>query len=129
MTLSALYGILADVVVLGHFAFIVFVLFGGLLALRWRWMPWIHIPAMVWGMAVEIFGWICPLTPLENLLLRAGDSGGYSGGFLEYYLIPIIYPTGLTRDLQIFLGIGLLAVNFVIYLVVWRRRRNPDLRE
>jgi len=117
------------VVVLGHFVFIVFVLFGGLLALRWHWMPWVHIPAMVWGMAVEVFGWICPLTPLENFFLRAGDSGGYSGGFIEHYLLPVIYPVGLTRELQLFLGIGLLLVNLVIYLVVWRRRRNTDLQE
>jgi hypothetical protein len=118
-----LYRILADLVVLTHLAFIVFVLLGGLLALRWRWMPWVHLPAAFWGALVAFFGWFCPLTPLENSLRRASGSAGYSGGFIEHYVVPIIYPTELTRELQVFLGLFVLAVNLAIYIVVWRRLR------
>jgi len=118
-----LYRILADVVVLVHLAFIIFVILGGLLALRWRWVPWVHLPAATWGAAVELFGWFCPLTPLENFLRTAGDSAGYSGSFLEHYLLPVIYPAGLTRELQLLLGCGVVVVNLLIYVRVWRRRR------
>ena len=114
---------LADLVVLIHFAFIIFVMLGGLLALRWRRAPWLHLPAAIWGVAVELFGWYCPLTPLENALRRAGGSSGYAGGFIERYLLPVIYPTELTRQLQLVLGAGLVGLNLAVYLVVWRRRR------
>lgn len=116
-----LYKILAELVVLIHLAFILFALFGGLLTLHWRWMPWIHLPAVTWGAAVEAFGWFCPLTPLENILRHAGGSVGYSGGFSEQYLIPIIYPEDLTRELQLFLGLGLVIINLIVYLLVWYR--------
>jgi len=118
------YRFLADGVALSHFAFIVFVLFGGLLALRWRWVPWIHLPAAAWGASIEFWGWICPLTPLENFLRRAGGSGGYSGGFIERYLLPIIYPTQLTREIQLLLGCSLVLLNIVIYISVWRQFRR-----
>jgi hypothetical protein len=118
-----LYRALADLVVLTHLAFIVFALVGGLLALRWRWVPWVHLPAAAWGASVEVFGWFCPLTPLENWLRRASGSDGYSGGFIERYLVPIIYPAELTRELQLLLGSFLVVVNLAIYLAVWRRRQ------
>ena len=92
-----LYQALADLVVLIHVAFILFALLGGLLALRWHWMPWAHLPAVCWGTAVEIFGWFCPLTPLENSLRRASGAAGYSGGFIERHLLPMIYPAEFTR--------------------------------
>lgn len=118
-----LYRVLADLVVLAHLAFIVFALLGGMLALRWRWMPWAHLPAALWGALVEFFGWFCPLTPLENSLRRASGTAGYSGGFIEHYIIPIIYPAELTREVQVFLGLAVLAVNLAIYLMVWHRFR------
>jgi len=124
-----LYRALADLVALTHLAFIVFALFGGLLALRWRWIPWAHIPAAAWGAAVEFFGFFCPLTPLENSLRRAGGATGYSGGFIERYLMPIIYPEGLTRELQLLLGFALVVLNLAVYLVVWRRFRSRKVQD
>lgn len=124
-----LYQVLADSVVLAHLAFIVFVLFGGLLTLRWRWMPWIHLPAAIWGAVVVLFGWICPLTPIENALRHASGSAEYSVGFVEHYIVPVIYPTELTRSLQFFLGVIVLAVNLAIYWLIWRRLRVDEGRE
>jgi hypothetical protein len=116
------YPLLADILVLLHFAFIVFAVCGGLLALRWRWAPWIHIPAVAWATFVEWSGRICPLTPLEQLLRRAGGGSNYSGGFIEHYVIPVIYPAQLTRETQLVLGIGLLSLNLITYWLVWRSR-------
>ncbi len=116
--------ILADLVVVVHFGFIVFVILGGLLALRWRRAIWLHLPAAAWGFAIEVFGWICPLTPLENRLRRASGEAGYPGGFIEHYLIPVMYPAGLTRGIQWVLAGLVVLVNVVVYAVVWRRRRN-----
>ncbi len=124
-----LYRTLADLVALTHLAFIVFALFGGLLALRWRWVPWAHVPAAAWGAAVEFFGCFCPLTPLENSLRRASGSAAYSGGFIERYLIPIIYPEELTRGLQLLLGCLLVVLNLAVYFVVWRRRRTRKVQD
>ena len=118
------YRALADLVVLIHLAFVIFTLLGGLLALRWRWVPWAHIPAAAWGVAIESFGWLCPLTPLENWLRHTGGADGYSGGFVEHYIIPVVYPAELTRELQLLLGAGVLALNLGIYYVVWRRQRR-----
>jgi hypothetical protein len=118
--------VLADVVVLLHLLFILFMLLGGLAALRWRWFPWIHLPAALWGVYLEISGRVCPLTPLEIWLRQKGGSSGYEGGFVEHYLLPIIYPAALTREVQLLLGIGLLGVNIVVYAIVRRlaiRRR------
>ena len=123
-----LYQAAADVVVLIHLAFIVFALLGGLLALRWRWGPWIHLPAAAWGAAIEFFGWFCPLTPLENTLRRAGGAAGYASGFIEHHVVPIIYPAELTRDLQLVLGCGVVTLNLGIYLAVWRRSRSQRIR-
>ena len=114
----------ADFVVLLHFAFIVFVVFGAVLVSRWPRVMWLHIPAAVWGAWIEFYGWICPLTPLENRLRIAAGEAGYSGGFIEQYLIPVVYPDELTRWVQIFLGVAVVAINLVVYgLIVARRVR------
>ena len=121
-----LYRLLADAVVVVHCAFVVFVVAGGLLALRWPRVLWVHAPAAVWGALIEFAGWICPLTPLENELRRRGGEAGYAGGFIERYLLPVIYPAQLTRTTQMVLGALVLAVNVAVYAVVIRRReRRP----
>jgi hypothetical protein len=112
---------LADLVVLVHLAFIIFVVLGSGLALRWRWIPWVHLPAVLWAALLEFWGWICPLTPLETWLRRAGGASGYSGGFIGHYVVPIVYPAALTRDAQIALGILVCAINASIYMALWRR--------
>lgn len=122
------YRILADLIAFVHLAFIVFAILGGLLALRWHWIPWVHLPAAVWGAAVEFFGWVCPITPLENSLRRASGSAGYSGGFIEHYLMPVIYPEGLTREWQLLLGCVVVVLNLAVYLAVWRRHRADKAR-
>lgn len=114
----------ADAVLLLHLAFIVFVVLGGILCFRWRWMPLVHLPAAGWGVFIELSGRICPLTPLENMLrLRAGQSG-YAGGFIEHYLLGLIYPAGLTRDWQFILAAIVILANIAIYagLVIKRRK-------
>lgn len=122
-----IYRLLADLVVTLHFLFIVFVALGGLLALRWRWFPWLHLPAAAWGGFVEVSGRICPLTPLENRLRRAAGGSGYESDFIEHYLFPMIYPAGLTREIQMALAAILVVLNVVIYAVVWRSRRQAQL--
>lgn len=119
-----LYRILADLVVLAHLGFIGFVVFGGLLALRWRWMPWLHLPAVTWGIFIELTGRICPLTPLENALRRAGGLAEYSQSFIERYVVPVVYPAELTRELQLTMGLALIGLNALIYAyLAWRRWR------
>jgi hypothetical protein len=118
-----LYGILAGVIIVAHFLFIAFVAAGGLLVLRWPRLAWVHLPAVVWGVVVELTGWICPLTPLENYLRRLGGSSSYSGGFIEQYLIPIIYPTNLTAATQYILGGLVIVVNLILYFLVIRKQR------
>ncbi len=113
----------ADILALVHLGFVVFVTFGALLALRWPRLAWIHIPAALWGAAIEFGGWICPLTPLEGWLRRQGGEAGYGGGFVENYLIPILYPGVLTRQIQIGLGLAVLVLNLGIYAIVVRRHR------
>ncbi|WP_041655852.1 DUF2784 domain-containing protein [Azoarcus sp. KH32C] len=114
----------ADVVVLIHAAFIVFVVAGGLLVLRWPRVAWLHLPAALWGATIEIVGGICPLTPLENALRRAAGESGYAGGFVEHYLLPLIYPAALTRELQLGLGLGVMLLNVLLYGVVATRRQR-----
>lgn len=118
------YRIFADLVVFLHFAFIIFSLLGGLLVLWQKWIAYIHIPAAIWGSLIVIQGWVCPLTPLENYLRMAGGSEGYSGGFIANYIAPIIYPEGLTRELQVNLGFMALGINLAIYFYVIYRRRS-----
>ncbi|WP_394561178.1 DUF2784 domain-containing protein [Aquipseudomonas alcaligenes] len=116
----------ADAVVLLHLLFILFVLGGGLLVLRWPRLALLHLPAAAWGVAVELLHLYCPLTPLENQLRRAAGEAGYAGGFVEHYLIPLIYPAGLTPQIQLWLGALVLAVNLPVYgWLLWRlcRRR------
>lgn len=115
------YRIVADLVVILHLAFVAFVLFGGLLALRWRRVVWVHLPAAVWGAVVEFSGWICPLTPLEIWLRMQGGKSGYRSDFLEHYALPLLYPSGLTREVQVALGAVVLAVNLATYGWIWRR--------
>ena len=103
----------ADLVVLAHLGFIVFVVLGGLLAFRWKWLPWLHIPAMAWGGFIELSGGICPLTPLENTLRRAAGLREYSQSFIEQYIVPLVYPVGLTRELQIVMGLVLIGLNIL----------------
>lgn len=113
----------ADFVVLLHLLFILFVIFGGLLALKWPKIAWLHVPAALWGTLIEFCGWICPLTPLENALRRAGDRGAYSGGFIDNYIMPIIYPPGLTRETQWLLGAAVALLNIAVY-ALWLTRRK-----
>ena len=114
--------ILADAVLILHLAFVLFVVLGAFLVLRRRKLIWVHLPVVIWGALIEFAGWICPLTPLENWLRARGGDRGYSGGFIDHYLGALIYPEGLTRELQWFLGVFVLAINAAIYLQVWRRR-------
>jgi hypothetical protein len=120
-----MYRILADLVVGLHFAFVVFVVAGGLLVLRWPKLAYLHIPVAVYGAAIEFVGWICPLTPLENSLRRQAGEAGYSTGFLEHYLLPVLYPSALTRDIQLLLGAAVIGINLFIYVYVFRRSRGP----
>ena len=119
-------GLLADLLVALHLAFILFTLFGGLLALRWPRAPWVHLPATAWGAFVELTGRVCPLTPLENALRAAAGEATYQGDFIGRYLAAAVYPAGLTPAIQATLGALLLLVNLGIYVLVWRRRtRRP----
>ena len=110
-----IYSLLADLMVIVHLAFILFVVLGGLLVLRWRWIIYLHIPAAIWGAMIEFKGWICPLTPWENQLRQAGGEAGYPGGFIAHYLIPVIYPEGLDSTVQFVLGLFVLLVNGIVY--------------
>lgn len=118
------YGALADLVVVIHIAFVAFVVFGGLLVLRRPRVVWLHVPAAIWGVLIEFTGGICPLTPLENSLRLRGGEAGYSGGFIDHYLIPMLYPSGLTRNAQIVLGSLALALNLAVYALFLARRRR-----
>lgn len=106
---------MADLLVILHFAFIVFVVAGGFLVLKWRRVAYIHVPSAVWGALVEFQGWICPLTPLEQKFRIAAGEAGYGGGFIQYYLLPVIYPDGLGRDMQFILGSSVVIVNLAVY--------------
>lgn len=117
------YGLLADLVLFVHFAFVLFVALGGLLVLKWPHVAWVHVPAAAWGTAIEFAGWICPLTPLENRLRELAGESTYSGDFIARYLGAFIYPEGLTRDAQIVLGSAALLGNAIVYTAAWRRRR------
>jgi len=126
-----LYRILADLVIILHFTFIVYAVLGGLFGLWKKWCLLVHLPAILWAAVVEFEGWICPLTPLENRLRLAGGSAGYQGGFVEHYLMPIIYPPGLTNKTQWILGGAVVIVNIGIYLFVlteWRKSSKKETK-
>lgn len=116
-----LYSSLANAVLILHALFIVFVVLGGFLVLRNSRVMWLHLPALAWGAAVVTMGWVCPLTPLENGLRSLAGQEGYDGGFIEYYLLSIIYPDGLTRQAQIIMAALLIIGNATLYTVVYRR--------
>lgn len=113
--------ILADAVLVLHGLFIAWVVLGGLVVLRWPRLAWLHLPAVAWGVWIELSGGICPLTPLEQRLRQAAGEAGYSGGFIEHYLGGLIYPAGLTRNTQVMLAGVVLTINLVAYTVLWRR--------
>ncbi len=109
------YRILADAVLVVHMSFILFVVGGGFLVRRWRGVAWVHIPAVAWGALIEFMGWVCPLTPLEIWARSRAGGTGYSGGFIEHYLLPVVYPAALTHEIQIVLGALVLILNVFIY--------------
>lgn len=117
------YRVLADMSLLAHTLFVLFVVCGGAAVLRWPRLAWLHLPAVIWGAVIEFKGWLCPLTHLENHFRRIGGGGGYGGSFIEHYLEPVIYPFWLTPRVQIFLGLGVVAINIVLYALLWRKRR------
>jgi hypothetical protein len=117
------YRVLADLVLILHAAFVAFVMLGALLAVRWPRLAWVHVPVALWGAGIEFLGGICPLTPLENHWRRLAGELGYPGGFVEHYVVAVLYPDGLTRRLQIGLGVLVLAVNVAIYAWALRRVR------
>jgi hypothetical protein len=117
------FGLLADVLLLLHGAFVLFVIAGGLLVLQWPRVAWIHLPAAIWGALIEFAGFVCPLTPLENAWRRAAGGRPYEGGFIEHYVTAALYPSGLTRPIQIGLGLLVVAVNGWVYWKVWRAGR------
>jgi hypothetical protein len=118
------YTIAADLLVVVHLLFILFVAAGGLLTLRWPSLAWVHLPAALWGAFIELGGWICPLTPLEINLRQSAGEAAYSGEFVEHYVLPLVYPSGLTRDIQIGLGIAVLTLNGLIYGTLIARCRR-----
>ncbi len=123
------YRLLADLTLILHAGFVAFVMLGALLVLRWPRVAWIHLPAVLWGAGIEFLGGICPLTPLENHWRQLAGGDGYAGGFVEHYVVPILYPDGLTRRVQVVLGVLVLLVNVAIYSwALWRRRSRIDAR-
>ena len=118
------WGLLADLVALVHLGFVVFVLVGGLFVLRRPRLAWFHLPAALWGAAIELTSWPCPLTPLEKSFRALAGARIYDGGFIAHYILPVLYPPGLTRPVQLALGGVVVAVNVAVYLLVLRRRRR-----
>jgi len=116
--------LLADLLVVLHLLFILFVVLGGLLVLRWPRLAWVHLPVATYGVLIEMVGWMCPLTPLENRLRLEAGQAGYAGGFVEHYIIPLVYPPGLTPALQMVLGVLVLAANAGFYVLVVRKTRR-----
>ena len=122
--MPSFYRATADVIVVLHIGFVLFVVLGGLLACRWRWVTWVHAPAAIWGVAIELGGWICPQTPLENHLRQLGGASGYEEEFVEHYLLPLLYPVELTRGWQVAFGCFALAVNALLYSGFMLSRRR-----
>lgn len=114
----------ADLVVLLHFLFVLFVVLGGILVLRWPKLAYVHLPVALYGGLIEFVGWVCPLTPLEKRLRESAGLQGYEGGFVEHYILPVMYPAGLTRSVQLALGALVILINLAIYAVVVRQRSS-----
>lgn len=124
---STIYLLLAELTVLLHFLFVIFVAVGGLLLLIWPKLIYLHLPAVMWGIYIQFSGGYCPLTPLEKTFRQLAGMQTYEGGFINQYLMPIIYPRGLTYEMQILIGIGLILLNIVIYtILIYRQRRKSD---
>ena len=126
-----LYDLLATAVVLLHFSFVLFVVGGGLLLYKWPWLAWLHLPAVIWAALLEFDSWVCPLTPLEQQLRSAAGQAGYSGGFVDHYLLALLYPVGLDGNMQVILGSLVVVINVLVYGVLgWHRkgRRPPAAR-
>ena len=115
-----IYGWLADAVFALHLGFIAFAVLGAFCVLRYPRLAWLHVPAALWAVLIELFGWICPLTPLENALLRRAGETGYGEGFVAHYLVPLIYPAGLTPRIQLGIGLSVLALNAALYARIIR---------
>ncbi|MDZ7839663.1 MAG: DUF2784 domain-containing protein [Gammaproteobacteria bacterium] len=110
-----------ELVVLVHLGFITWVITGGFLAIRWWWLVLLHLPTLVWGVLLEWYGWVCPLTPLENTLRTGRDMAVYDTGFIENYIVPVVYPEGLTREIQMAMAVVLVLINAVAYWLVIHR--------
>lgn len=119
-----LYLLLADFLVFLHVAFVAFVVLGVLLVQRSPRLAWIHLPSVLWGALIEFAGWGCPLTSIENRFRKLGGDASYIGGFVEHYLLPVLYPQDLTRSVQIGLGVLILVLNALGYRRLWRRRSS-----
>jgi hypothetical protein len=119
-----MYHVLANAIVLAHFLFIAFVICGGLLVIRWPRIAFVHLPAAVWGTVVEIFGWICPLTPLENHFRLLAGNSSYSGDFIARYLMPVLYPENLTATMQQVFGAFVIAINIIFYFIAIKKLRS-----
>ena len=130
MDTATFYRLLADLVLLVHLLFVIFVVAGGLLVLKWRRLAWLHLPALGWGLWIEFSHAICPLTPLEIRLRERAGADAYEGSFIAHYLVPLIYPPGLTPETQWWIGLALLGLNLAIYVGIgyrnWRRRRGQN---
>ena len=122
------YRAAADAILVAHLAFVLFVVFGALLVLRWPRAAWLHIPAVVWAAFIEFSGTNCPLTPLEVALRQRAGQAGYGGGFIDHYVVSLLYPEGLTQNTQAMLGAVLVAITAAIYVVAFRRRRTSQGR-
>jgi len=109
-----------DTIIILHFAFVLFVLFGAFLLLKWQKLVWLHVPAVIWGILVELNGWLCPLTPLENYLRDVAGLGMYHGDFVMHYIMPVLYPANLTRTMQFMFGVIVIFVNVAVYIYVFR---------
>ena len=119
------YTLAANAIVLLHLGYVIFVVAGGLLVFRWPWIALLHLPAVVWGVLLELNGWLCPLTPLELWLREMGGEAGYSGGFIEHYILPVLYPDELNRTMQIVIGCFVITINIALYgRLLWRLEKR-----
>lgn len=121
-----IYALLADLIVIIHFGFVLFAMLGGFLTLRWKKLLLLHLLAVAWAVVVEVFGLVCPLTPLENQFRRIAGQRGYEGDFVGQYLLPVLYPEQMTRSFQVSLGLAVLVINILIYVFVWKRWQRRE---